>query len=164
MWGRIMIPMYRLWLQDCVLYMWGRIMIPMYRLWLQDLYGLHGLQCLLSQKAVKMYPDSKGHRANMGPTWVLSAPAGPHVNPMNLAISVITHSSTSTGCSMLFGFNFPIPHVSWLCCVQCCNAPCYIEMLLYQLTHIAGSTSGLLDQQLPCMKSFHFYIPTCLWL
>ena len=30
--------------------------------------------------------DSKVHWANMGPTWVLSAPAGPHVGPMNLAI------------------------------------------------------------------------------
>ena len=25
------------------------------------------------------YPDSKVHRANMGPTWVLLAPDGPHV-------------------------------------------------------------------------------------
>ena len=31
-------------------------------------------------------PDSKVHMANMGPTWVLSAPDGPHVGPMNLAI------------------------------------------------------------------------------
>ena len=31
-------------------------------------------------------PDSKVHRANVGPTWVLSAPDGPHVGPMNLAI------------------------------------------------------------------------------
>ena len=31
-------------------------------------------------------PDSKSHGANMGPTWVLSAPDGPHVGPMNLAI------------------------------------------------------------------------------
>ena len=35
-----------------------------------------------------MYPDSKVHGANMGPTWVLSAPDGPHVGPMNLAIRV----------------------------------------------------------------------------
>ena len=34
------------------------------------------------------YPDSKVHGANMGPTWVLSAPDGPHVDPMNLAIMV----------------------------------------------------------------------------
>ena len=32
------------------------------------------------------YPDSKFHGANLGPTWVLSAPDGPHVGPMNLAI------------------------------------------------------------------------------
>ena len=31
-------------------------------------------------------PDSIVHRVNMGPTWVLSAPDGPHVGPMNLAI------------------------------------------------------------------------------
>ena len=31
-------------------------------------------------------PDSKVHGANMGPTWVLSAPDGPHVGPMNLVI------------------------------------------------------------------------------
>ena len=30
--------------------------------------------------------DSKVHGAHMGPTWVLSAPDGPHVGPMNLAI------------------------------------------------------------------------------
>ena len=31
-------------------------------------------------------PDSKVHGANMRPTWVLSAPNGPHCGPMNLAI------------------------------------------------------------------------------
>ena len=31
-------------------------------------------------------PDSKVHGANMGPIWVLLAPDGPHVGPMNLAI------------------------------------------------------------------------------
>ena len=34
------------------------------------------------------YLDSKIHGANMGPIWVLSAPDGPHVGPMNLAIRV----------------------------------------------------------------------------
>ena len=33
-------------------------------------------------------PDSKVYGANMGPTWVLSAPDGPHVGSMNLAIRV----------------------------------------------------------------------------
>ena len=31
-------------------------------------------------------PDSKINGANMGPTWVLSAPDGHHVGPMNFAI------------------------------------------------------------------------------
>ena len=31
-------------------------------------------------------PDSKVHGANMGPTWVLSAPDGSHCGPKNLAI------------------------------------------------------------------------------
>ena len=35
------------------------------------------------------FPDSNVHGANMGPTWVLSAPDGPHVGPMNLAIRIV---------------------------------------------------------------------------
>ena len=31
-------------------------------------------------------PDSKIHGANMGPTWVLSAPDGPHIGPMKFSI------------------------------------------------------------------------------
>ena len=36
------------------------------------------------------YPDSKVPGAIMGPTWVLSAPGGPHVGPIYLAIRVST--------------------------------------------------------------------------
>ena len=36
-------------------------------------------------------PDSQVHGANVGPTWVLSAPDGPHVGPMNLAIRNALH-------------------------------------------------------------------------
>ena len=36
---------------------------------------------------VLIFPDSKVHGANMGPTWVLSAPDGPDIGPMNLAVS-----------------------------------------------------------------------------
>ena len=42
-------------------------------------------------------PDSKVHGANMGPTWVLSAPGGPHVGPMNLAIRDVSLAVTSAG-------------------------------------------------------------------
>ena len=34
-------------------------------------------------------PDSKVHGANMGPTWVLSAPDGPHVGPITIAICAV---------------------------------------------------------------------------
>ena len=53
-------------------------------------------QCSVSNSAylvlncyLIIFPDSKVHGANMRPTWVLSAPDGPHVGPMNLAIRVI---------------------------------------------------------------------------
>ena len=35
---------------------------------------------------LRIIPDSKVHGANMRPTWVLSAPEGPNVGPMDLAI------------------------------------------------------------------------------
>ena len=35
------------------------------------------------------HPDRKFHGANMGPTWVLSAPDGPHVGPINLAFRTV---------------------------------------------------------------------------
>ena len=41
------------------------------------------------QRIQKNIPDSKVHGANMGPTWVLPAPDGPHVGPINLAIRVL---------------------------------------------------------------------------
>ena len=36
-----------------------------------------------------VYPESKVHGTNMGPTWILSARDGPHIGPMNLAISTV---------------------------------------------------------------------------
>ena len=38
--------------------------------------------------------DGKIHGANMGPTWVLSAPDGPHVGPMNLAMRDVLQDYT----------------------------------------------------------------------
>ena len=60
--------------------------------------GGFGISCvsLLAPKQrteiIRKYPDSKVHGANMGPTWVPSAPNGSHVGPMNLAIRVVFHS------------------------------------------------------------------------
>ena len=49
------------------------------------------IKCFLLQR---VSPDSKVHGAKVGPTWVLSAPDGPHVGPMNLAIRVPALSVT----------------------------------------------------------------------
>ena len=43
---------------------------------------------LLAALSKKTFWDSKIYGANMGSTWVLEAPDGPHVGPMNLAIGV----------------------------------------------------------------------------
>ena len=39
------------------------------------------------------YPDSKVHGAHLGPIWGRQDPGGPHVGPMNFAISVHTSKS-----------------------------------------------------------------------
>ena len=39
-----------------------------------------------NSKHTSNIPDSKVHGANMGITWVLLAPDGPHVGPMNFVI------------------------------------------------------------------------------
>ena len=52
-------------------------------------------QCSLSEYMFEVAStDSKVHGANMGLTRVLSAPDGPHVGPMNLAIKVIIFMSS----------------------------------------------------------------------
>ena len=46
----------------------------------------YGNQDVVSISISIITTDSKIHGANMGPTWVLSSPSGPHVGPMNLAV------------------------------------------------------------------------------
>ena len=46
-------------------------------------------------------PDGKVHGVNMGPTWVLSVPDGPHVGPMNLAIRDTLHHWKTLECVAL---------------------------------------------------------------
>ena len=46
---------------------------------------VHKREC---EKGINKYPDNKVQGANMGPIWVLSAPDGPHIGPMNFAIWV----------------------------------------------------------------------------
>ena len=45
-------------------------------------------------RSSKPFRDSKIHGTNMGPTWVLSAPDGPDVGHMNLAIRVTINMLT----------------------------------------------------------------------
>ena len=47
------------------------------------------LSCELGRNPKALSPDNTVHGTNMWPTWVLSAPDGPHVGPMNFAIRVI---------------------------------------------------------------------------
>ena len=55
-----------------------------------QLYKTINNECSSSLFSTNAYPDNKVHGANMGPTWVLSAPDGSHVIPMNLAIIVLS--------------------------------------------------------------------------
>ena len=63
-------------------------------------------------------PDNKVHGAIMGPTWVLSAPDGPHVGPMNLAI---WDGTSIVGSGMTVNMTCPVGHqTAWLT-RQCAN-------------------------------------------
>ena len=76
--------------------------IPFYSIW-RHVYASHTPLFLL-------YPRSKVHGANMGPTWVLSAPDGPHVGPMNLAIRVVAGETKKTVSS-----RWVSKHGEWRC-------------------------------------------------
>ena len=50
---------------------------------------------------LRAIPDNKVHGTNTGPTWVLSAPDGPHVGPMSLAIRDVSTTRTVTNDQMI---------------------------------------------------------------
>ena len=64
----------------------------------------------------------------MGPTWVLLAPGGPHVGPMNLAVSV----------SLLPRISIPINQPSHWSKINCFLSVCYLVYQDQQLTLIYG--------------------------
>ena len=64
---------------QCIIFLYYVIMLNLPKYYLKE------------RVTLVMLPDSKVHGANMGPTWVLLAPGGPHVGPMNLAIWAIYH-------------------------------------------------------------------------
>ena len=91
------------------------------------------LQCQTQRPiAIQIYPDSKVYEANMGPTWALSAPGGPHVGPMNLAIMVglqkvdlCVEGKWSTHGTQHHKYNQP----------QSLEVPCRISWLGIQIRH-----------------------------
>ena len=50
------------------------------------------MKFFIQENVFDKFPDNKIHGANMGPMRILSAPDGPHVGPMNLAIRVCLQS------------------------------------------------------------------------
>ena len=68
-------------------------------------------------------PDSKIHGSNMGPTWVLSAPDGPHVGPINLAIREVPPRVTHMHC------------VSHVCCGLVLVEPIYFRVTSVAFAH-----------------------------
>ena len=56
--------------------------------WLDYPTELRMLRVTYSTEPQSIFPDSKVHGANMGPTWERQDPCWPHVGPMNFAIWV----------------------------------------------------------------------------
>ena len=65
------------------LFTWGIVSRNWYDIILQFVFSWLPVRLLYG-----IYPDSKVHGANVGPTWGQQGPGGPHVGPMNLAIWV----------------------------------------------------------------------------
>ena len=67
-------------------------------------------------------PDIKVHGATTGYTWVLSAPDGPHVGPMNLAIR--ESMSLSSFCRVAWrGWKLLNRCILWSLCLRCSLSP-----------------------------------------
>ena len=69
-----------------------KVICPFHRWYIYSLSsGRCGSNCegIISKLIKQNNPNSKCRGANMEPTWVLSAPGGPHVGPINLAIREI---------------------------------------------------------------------------
>ena len=82
-----------------------------------------------------VFPNSDVRGAIMGLTWVLSAPDGPHVGPMNLVIRVCT----DTNCAVLVLGKNEWPSLMWLTNVIGCSmiamkaTVCVIRCRLFEM-------------------------------
>ena len=73
--------------QFCSASLWFKGSSPNIHMWFVKTYqSAAWLMLDIVERISKLTPNSKVHGANMGTTWVLSAPDGPHVGPVNIAI------------------------------------------------------------------------------
>ena len=93
-------------------------------------------------------PDSKVRGANMGPGWVLSAPDGPHIGPMNLAITVATtkHSKPQNLC-IFCGLNDKTCAL-WLFFIVSNNYVQWQRLIISSIKGIATATEWVWPMQL----------------
>ena len=75
-------------------------------------------------------PDSKVHKANMGPTWDLSVLDWPHDDPMNLATRVVAPEDVASE------NNFGIITVDELRSILCTKTPLYVRIESVKITSI----------------------------
>ena len=56
-------------------------------------YLFEFLTVIIFRETTHSFPDSKFHKANMGPIWGRQDPDGPHVGPLNVAMWVTSYSA-----------------------------------------------------------------------
>ena len=121
-------------------------------------------------------PDSKDHGANMAPIQVLSAPGGPHVGPINLAIrdDEVTddrleqsvwylpqpiYNTTQQKLRIYIPTHFPTNHTSWTILAFVYDHICYVWMsrCLPLLFHLVCTVTG--DRwHVPTSEDIYIYI------
>ena len=82
---------------SCNIYAKGMVVLHVQNLMAMFMHKQDGKWILSLLRLIEEYPDSKVHGTNKGPTWVLLAPDGPHVGPMNLAIRVVNSDEMGLG-------------------------------------------------------------------
>ena len=94
-------------------------------------------------------PDSKVHGANMGPTWVLSTPDGPHVGPTNLTIRDNAGKYAYVGAFLRRAAH---PKPPWLLQRPCCQInDSQSTLTMLNLVATVGYSNSL--------KQYYAYIP-----
>ena len=132
--------------------------VPSHNIMHETSWNLMSVYEFLSATLAVNFPNSKVHGANMGPTWDLSAPDGPHVGPMNLAIRVVIRRSMLDRCE-----TFHLIRICWqyLCIVRPVGHPCWwhpvILLLMNTWIHITLHPLRTIPQ------SLHEPIVEILW-